>query len=518
MDLLANLALGAQTAFTLDALLFCFIGVFVGTFVGALPGIGPLAAISVALPLTFGLEPTVALIMLAGIFYGAQYGGSVTSILLNLPGTPSTAVTALDGYPMTKNGRAGLALFINAVASFCGSSFAIVLVMGFAPTIADVALEFTSTEYFCLMLLGLIAASTLGTGSTVKSFVMTVFGLILGLVGMDLNSGAMRYTFGFLELTDGVSLVAVAMGLFGVAEIVSKMAASRSGLAPKQQPAQVSLRSLLPRRGELSRFWRPILRGSVVGSVIGALPGAGPTIAAFLAYATEKKWARDPKIFGTGAIEGVAAPEAANNASVQSAFIPTLSLGIPGDVVMAILLGAMMMHGVVPGPQFIANEPAMFWGLIVSFWIGNIMLLVLNLPLIGLYVRVLTVPSRILYPAVIFFVCLGSYSVSNNVFDVFVTLVFGLIGYGLLWLRFNPAPVLLGFILGPLMEENLRRSLVVSRGDLGVFLERPVSLVLLILALLLVALPLVKRLRTRGLPGGRAGQAQEKAWHAPDAE
>ena len=491
MDQLSNLVLGVQTAFSLDALLFCFIGVFVGTFVGALPGIGPLAAISVAIPLTFGLDPTVALIMLAGIFYGAQYGGSVTSILLNLPGTASTAITALDGYPMTKQGRPGLALFINAIASFCGSSFAILLVMGFAPVIASIALQFNSTEYFSVMVLGLIAASTLSNGSTIKSLVMTAFGLVLGLVGMDLNSGAMRYTFGFLELSDGVSLIAIAMGLFGVAEIVNKMTAPETGRV-SAPPPRISLRSMFPSRSELRRFWAPILRGSVLGSIVGALPGAGPTIASFMAYATEKKWARDPRIFGTGAIEGVAAPEAANNASVQSAFIPTLSLGIPGDVVMAILLGAMMMHGVIPGPQFIETEPAMFWGLIVSFWIGNIMLLVLNIPLIGLYVKVITVPSRILYPVVIFFICLGSYSVANNVFDVYVTLVFGALGYVLLWFGYNPAPVLLGFILGPLMEENLRRSLVISRGDLTVFLDRPLSVALLSLSLFLIILPIAK--------------------------
>ncbi|MEJ8572022.1 tripartite tricarboxylate transporter permease [Microbaculum marinum] len=505
MEILSNLALGAETAFQFDAILFCFVGVFVGTFVGALPGIGPLAAISVALPLTFGLQPTVALIMLAGIFYGAQYGGSVTSILLNLPGTASTAVTALDGYPMTKRGRAGLALFINAFASFCGSSFAIVLVIGFAPLIASVALTFNSTEYFSVMVLGLVAASTLSNGSTAKALVMTSLGLLLGLVGMDLNSGTMRFTFGVLELSDGVSLVAVAMGLFGVAEIVSKMTSSGSHAA-RPRISGISMRAMLPSREEFGRLWAPILRGSVLGSAIGALPGAGPTIASFMAYAAEKKWARDPGKFGQGAVEGVAAPEAANNASVQSAFIPTLSLGIPGDVVMAILLGAMMMHGVVPGPQFISSEPAMFWGLIVSFWIGNVMLLVLNLPLIGIYVKILSVPGRILYPAVIFFICLGSYSVANNVFDIFVTLLFGVLGYVLIWFEYSPAPVLLGFILGPLMEENLRRSLVIAHGDPTVFLERPVSMALLSISLLLIVVPAVRyAIRRSGGSRWRAG-------------
>lgn len=499
MELLSNLALGAQTAFTFDALLYCFVGVCIGTFVGALPGIGPMVTISVALPLTFGLDPTVALIMLAGIFYGAQYGGSISSILLNLPGTASTAVTALDGYPMAQSGRAGYALFINAFASFCGSSISILIVMGFAPAIADIALGFSSTEYFAVMLLGLVAACTMSTGSTLKSLIMVAFGLILGLVGMDLNSGAMRFTFGFLELTDGVSLISIAMGLFGVAEIVTKMA------APNRESggviSHVPLRELWPKREEVARLWRPILRGAAIGSAVGALPGAGPTIASFMAYAAEKRSSRHPEAFGKGAPEGVAAPEAANNASVQAAFIPTLSLGIPGDVVMAILLGAMIMHGVVPGPQFIANKPEMFWGLIVSFWIGNLMLLFLNLPLIGLLVKIITVPSRILYPTVIFFICVGSYSVANNVFDVIVTLIFGLIGYVLMRLRYSAAPVLLGFILGPMMEENLRRSLVISRGDPTVFLERPVCVILLGVSLLLLLAPLrkplVKWLRSR---------------------
>lgn len=493
MDLISNLALGAETAFSFDALLYCFIGVFIGTFVGALPGIGPMVTISVALPLTFGLDPTVALIMLAGIFYGAQYGGSISSILLNLPGTASTAVTALDGYPMTKNGRAGLALFINAVASFSGSSLAVLLVMGFAPAIAEIALGFNSTEYFSMMLLGLVAACTMSNGSTLKSLVMVAFGLILGLVGMDLNSGVPRFTFGIFELTDGVSLISIAMGLFGIAEIVTKLANAKTASTGSETVLRhVALRDMLPRRDELSRLWAPILRGTAIGSVIGALPGAGPTVAAFMAYAVEKKTSRTPEKFGTGALEGVAAPEAANNASVQAAFIPTLSLGIPGDVVMAILLGAMIMHGVIPGPQFISSQPAMFWGLIVSFWIGNLMLLVLNLPLIGLLVKIITVPGRILYPVVIFFICIGSYSVANNVFDVVVTLVFGLVGYILMRLRYNAAPVLLGFILGPMMEENLRRSLVISRGDLSVFFDRPVSVGLLTISVLLILMPLRK--------------------------
>ena len=504
MELFANLALGMQTAFSLEALLFCFAGVFVGTFVGALPGIGPLVAISVTLPLTFGLDSTIALIMLAGIFYGAQYGGSVTSILLNLPGTASTAVTALDGYPMTRDGRAGLALFTNAAASFAGSSLAIILVMAFAPAIGRIAMDFNSTEYFSVMVLGLVAASTLSNGSTIKSFAMITFGLILGLVGMDLNSGAQRYTFGILQLTDGLSLIAVAMGMFGVAEIINKIAAPDS-TATQRGAGGIGLRAMLPRRDELRRFWGPTGRGAALGSMVGALPGAGPSIASFMAYAVEKRVSRDPGKFGKGAIEGVAAPESANNASVQAAFIPTLSLGIPGDVVMAVLLGAMMMHGVVPGPAFISNEPAMFWALVVSFWIGNVMLLVLNIPLIGLFVKLVSIPGRFLYPTVMFFICMGSYSINNSTFDVYVTLVFGVLGYILLRFGFQPAPVLLGFILGPLIEENLRRSLVIARGDPMVFLDRPVSVALLSLSLLLILAPILRHLVVRWRGARHAG-------------
>ena len=345
------------------------------------------------------------------------------------------------------------------------------------------------------MLLGLIAACTMSNGSTLKALVMVAFGLVLGIVGLDLNSGVPRFTFGFLGLTEGVSLISIAMGLFGIAEIVTKLAEAKNGArAPDPEVRHVSFRDMLPRGNELRRLWGPILRGTGIGSIIGALPGSGPTVAAFMAYAMEKKVSRTPEKFGTGALEGVAAPEAANNASVQAAFIPTLSLGIPGDVVMAILLGAMIMHGIIPGPQFISAQPAMFWGLIVSFWIGNVMLLILNLPLIGLLVKIITVPARILYPVVIFFICIGSYSVANNVLDVFVTLVFGLVGYLLMRLNYNAAPVLLGFILGPMMEENLRRSLVISRGDLTVFLDRPVSVGLLLVCLLLLLMPLRKPL------------------------
>jgi|TARA_R110002126_G_scaffold86592_1_gene209083 putative tricarboxylic transport membrane protein len=492
MDFFANLALGAHVAFQPEALLFCFVGVTLGTLIGALPGIGPLAAISVALPLTFGMDSSVALIMLAGIFYGAQYGGSITSILLNLPGTPSTAITALDGYPMAQRGEAGLALFINAFASFCGSSFSILLLMFFAPMIASLALTFHSTEYFAIMLLGLIAASTLAGGSPVKSLLMVCFGLILGMVGIDLNSGTERLTFGILELTDGVSLIAVAMGMFGVAEVLTKMELGSGGSTEKPNPIKLRLRDMLPSLKVFRKLAFPILRGASLGSIVGALPGAGPTIAAFMAYSFEKQVNPDRAAFGTGEPAGVAAPEAANNAAVQTAFIPTLGLGIPGDVVMAVLLAAMMMHGVVPGPRFIPDQPAIFWGLIVSFWVGNLMLLVLNLPLIGLFVRLLQVPTTVLLPVIVFFICMGSYSVSNNPFDIYVTLIFGIVGYVLAKVGFEPAPVLLGFVLGPMVEENFRRTMTIARGDLSVFAERPIALSLLVIAAAIVIVPLLR--------------------------
>ncbi|WP_118137846.1 tripartite tricarboxylate transporter permease [Oceanicella sp. SM1341] len=490
---LANVGLGLATAFSPVSLLFCFIGVTVGMGVGVLPGIGPLAAISLALPLTYYVDPTSALIMLAGIFYGAQYGGSTASILLNLPGTATSAVTCLDGYPMAQKGQAALALFVTAINSFAGCSFAILLVMGFAPAIAEAALAFGSAEYFSVMVLGLVAASTLSVGSPLKGLAMVVFGLALGLCGTDVNTGYFRYTFGILELSDGLSLIAVAMGLFGVAEILANIG---TGAAPALAPRDLSFRAMLPTRAEWKQIWAPTARGAVIGSFIGALPGTGPGIASFMAYAFEKRIAKDPSRFGKGALEGISAPEAANNASVQAAFIPTLSLGIPGDAVMAVLMGAMMLHGIIPGPSFIAEQPAMFWGLVMSFWVGNLVLLVLNIPLIGLWVRLLAIPYRLLYPAILVFICIGVYSASNNVFDIWVVLVFGLIGYGMRQFHYPAAPVLLGFILGPLLEEHFRRALLLSRGNLAVFAERPISAVFLALTLGLLALsfsPMIRR-------------------------
>ncbi|UOM33281.1 tripartite tricarboxylate transporter permease [Acuticoccus sp. I52.16.1] len=492
MTFVDNLSLGFQTALTPEALLFCFAGVTLGTLVGVLPGIGALATISMCLPLTFYLDPTVALIMLAGIFYGAQYGSSTAAILLNIPGTATAAATCLDGHPMARNGRAGVALFMTSIASFVGGSFAIALLILFAPMLANVAVRFTSAEYFAIMLLGLVAASTLSVGSPIKGLAMVFVGIAVGLAGMDVNTGTLRFAFGSYRFADGFSLVAVAMGIFGISEIIKNLAHND---APRIERKAITFRSLVPTRADWRASWGPMGRSSVLGSAVGILPGAGPSIAAFMAYAMERKLSRHPEKFGTGTVEGVVAPEAANNASVQAAFIPTLSLGIPGDAVMAVLIGALMIHGIAPGPLLVVEHPEMFWGLVASFWVGNVLLLVLNIPFIGLWVRVLTIPYRVLYPAMLFFICVGVYSVNNSVFDVYVAMGFGVIGYLLMLYNFPIAPLLLGYILGPLMEQHLRRTLLISRGDILVFLERPVSAALIGLTLAILVWMAVSQAR-----------------------
>ena len=493
MDLLSGLALGFETAVTPESLLFCLIGVTVGMFIGVLPGIGPLAAVAMLLPVTYHLAPMSALIMLAGIFYGAQYGGSTASILLNLPGTSTTAVTALDGYPLTRQGKAGPALFITTITSFVGGCIAIVLLMSFAPALGQMALKFSSAEYFSIMVLGLIAAATMSLGNPLKGVASVLLGLIFAMVGIDSTSGELRYTFGILELQDGLNLVAMAMGLFGVAEILKNAGEpERDG----SQIVKVRMRDLMPSRADMKLVWKPTLRGATIGSFIGALPGAGPTLAAFLAYAMEKRVARDPSRFGKGAIEGISAPEAANNASTQAAFIPTLALGIPGDATMAVLLGAMLIHGIQPRPEFFTTNADLFWGLVVSFWIGNVLLLFLNIPLIGLWVRILTVPKKYLYPSIIFFICVGVYSVNNNPFDVLMVIVFGMLGYVMNAFQYPTAPLLMGFILGPLIEQHFRRALLFSRGDLTTFIDRPISagfLAASVLMLLMMATPFLRR-------------------------
>ncbi len=491
MELVANLALGFETAFTPVNLLYCFVGVFLGTFIGVLPGIGALAAVSMLLPVTFYIEPTAALVMLAGVYYGAEYGGSIASILLNLPGTPSAAVTCLDGYPMAKQGRAGVALFMTTVASFCGATAGILVLTAFAPLLAEVALAFGPTEYFSVMVLGLIAAAAITQGSAVKGLAMVGLGVLIGCIGTDINTGIPRYTFGNPNLLDGVNLVALAMGLFGISEIIASIDSRSGGVLQ----SRFSLKAMLPTRADVRQATLPILRGTGIGAFFGTLPGTGQTIASFMAYATEKRTARDPSRFGKGAIEGISAPEAANNAAAQTAFIPTLSLAIPGSATMALMLGALMIHGINPGPQFMTQHPEMFWGLVASFWIGNVILVLLNIPLIGIWVRILQIPYQYLYPTIIVLICIGVYSVNNSIFDVALALIFGMFGYGMRLLHFEPAPLLIGFVLGPMLEENFRRAMLFSRGDYGTFVTNPVSGALLGLTALLLLWSLVRPLR-----------------------
>ena len=479
---LANgVAVGLETAFAYHNLWYCFLGCLLGILVGVIPGIGALAAISLLFPYTFYMEPTSALIMLAGIYYGTAYGGSIASILLNLPGTPSSAVACLDGYPMAQQGRAGVALMMTAIASFVGASISIILMMISSPIIAAFAVQFRSPEFFSLMVLGLVAASTITDHAPLKGLAMVVFGILLGVVGMDMYTGVPRMTFGSVHLQDGIGLVPLAMGLFGVAEIIASIRNSR-----KAQVRSVSVRSMMPTRDDTRRSWRPILRGTGIGAFFGALPGAGPSIASFMSYALEKNVAADPSRFGKGAIEGVCAPEAANNAADQTAFIPTLTLGIPGSPTMALLLGVLIIHGVTPGPTMLDRHPEVFWGLVMSFWTGNIILLVLSVPLIGIWVRLLRIPYQYLYPAIIMFICMGVYSVHSSVFDIWMVLCIGALSYGLRTLGFPVAPLLLGFVLGPMMEEHFRRAMIISQGDGSVFFTRTISGVIMTITILVL--------------------------------
>ncbi len=495
MELLDHLALGLATALTLKNALYCFAGTLIGTLIGVLPGLGPVATLAMLLPFTYALEPTAALIMLAGIYYGAQYGGSTTAILVNLPGEASSVVTCLDGYQMARRGRAGAALGISAIGSFVAGSFATLLIAAFASPLVELAFKFGPAEYFSLMVLGLVGAVVLASGSLAKAIAMIVLGLLLGLVGTDVNSGVARFAFGVPELTDGIGFVAVAMGLFALAEIVANV--------EKREHREVftdEVKNLWPTGRDLKDASGAITRGTLLGSVLGILPGGGALLAAFASYTLEKKIAgsrADPP-FGQGNIRGVAGPESANNAGAQTSFIPMLTLGIPPNAVMALMIGAMTIHNIQPGPQVMAGNPALFWGLIASMWVGNLMLVILNLPLIGIWVQLLKVPYKWLYPAILVFCCIGAYSINNNPFDVFVTAVFGAVGYLFYKLDCEPAPLILGFILGPMMEENLRRALLLSRGDATVFFSRPLSLALLATAaalVVLVAAPAIKRRR-----------------------
>ena len=492
-ELLTQLAHGFDSALTLGNLAYCLVGVTLGTLIGVLPGIGPVATIAMLLPATYGLPPLSALIMLAGIYYGAQYGGSTSAILVNLPGESSSVVTCLDGYAMARQGRAGAALGIAALGSFFAGTVATLIIAVLAAPLSALALKFGPAEYFSLMVLGLVAAIVLANGSLIKAIAMTTLGLLLGLVGTDVNSGVERFSFGVPELSDGFGFVVVSMGIFGIAEIIVNLEQNQS-----RQIFTSQVGRLWPSRADFRASWKPVLRGTFLGSLLGILPGGGAILSSFASYTLEKKLAKNPSRFGQGAIEGVAGPESANNAGAQTSFIPLLTLGIPPNAVMAVMVGAMMIHGIVPGPQVMTERPELFWGLIASMWIGNAMLVLLNLPLIGLWVRLLKVPYRLLYPAILLFCCIGIYSVNQSALEVVFAVGFGLLGYLFIKLDCEPAPLLLGFVLGPLMEENLRRAMLLARGDATVFFTRPLSAALLALAVLLIGalvLPAVRQTR-----------------------
>jgi putative tricarboxylic transport membrane protein len=494
MELLTNLGIGFDTVFTWSNLLYCFAGVFLGTAIGVLPGLGPTATIAMLLPLTFGLPPISSLIMLAGIYYGSQYGGSTTAILVNLPGEAGSVVTALDGYQMARNGQAGKALATAALGSFFAGCVATVLIALFAPPLADIALEFGPTERFSLMVLGLVASIVLAHGSLLHAFGMVMFGLLLGTVGSDIISGTPRFTFDIPELYEARDkFVVIAMGMFGLGEIIRNLEneATRSVMVKK-------ITGLMPTKEDLKRIAAPVLRGTAIGSMLGILPGSGSIMGSFAAYSIEKKISKNAKNFGKGAIEGVAAPESANNAGAQTSFIPMLTLGIPSNPVMALMIGAMIIQGIVPGPSVINEHPQLFWGIIVSMWIGNFFLIVLNLPLIGLWVRMIMVPYHLLYPAILVFCAIGVFSLNNTEFDIYLLALFGLLGYILSKLDCEPAPLILGFILGPMMEENLRQAMLISRGDPAVFVREPISAVMLVLAvfaMVVVLLPAIRQKR-----------------------
>ncbi len=492
-EFLANLATGFGVALLPANLAFCFVGALLGTLIGVLPGLGPVATIAMLLPITFGMEPTSALIMLAGIYYGAQYGGSTTAILINLPGESSSVITAIDGYQMARQGRAGAALGIAALGSFVAGCIATLIIALLGPGLAKLATNFASPEYFCLMLLGLIAAVSISRGSILKAVAMIVLGMLLGLIGTDVQSGRERLTFGVMELSDGLDFVPLALGLFGLSEIILNL------VNPEQrQVGAIKVDKIWPGRADLRASRGPVLRGTLLGSVLGVLPGGGAILGSFASYLLEKRLSRHPERFGHGAIEGVAGPESANNAGAQTSFIPLLTLGIPSNAVMALMMGAMIIHGIVPGPNVLNERPELFWGMTASMWLGNLMLVIINLPLIGIWVKLLSVPYRLLFPAIIVFACIGVFSVNYSSFDLMLTAAFGLLGYLLIRLGCEPAPLILGFVLGPMMEENLRRSMLIGQGDPMLFLQRPICAALLAVAVLLVlfaSLPLIRRRR-----------------------
>ena len=497
IDVFSNLSLGFAVAVTLQNLSYCFIGVLLGTIIGVLPGIGPVTTVAMLLPISFKLSPESAMILLAGIYYGAQYGGSTMASLVNIPGETSSFITTIDSHQMARRGRAGPALGIAAIGSFFAGTAATLLIALAAPPLSAIALQFGPAEYFSLMVCGLIAAVVLARGSLVKAIAMVVLGLLLGLVGTDVNSGVRRFNFGFTGLADGVDFVALSMAIYGLSEVAFN-------LEQKQERSIVSkaVGKVWPTLKDLRHCSGSILRGTVLGSLLGVLPGGGALLASFAAYTLEKNVARPPRTFGEGDIRGVAAPESANNAGAQTSFIPMLTLGIPSNPTMAMMIGALMIHGIAPGPRVMTDRPAMFWGLIASMWIGNLMLVVLNLPMVGIWVKLLRVPYRLLFPTIIVFCCIGAYTINNRPFDLYVMAFFAVFGYLALKLDCEPAPLILGFVLGPMMEENLRRALLISRGDPMVFLREPISLGFLVAAallLLVVAAPFVRAKREEAL-------------------
>lgn len=493
MDLINNLLLGFQTALTLQNLLYAFGGAVLGTLIGVLPGLGPVATIAMLLPSIYSLDATPALIMLAGIYYGAQYGGSTTAILINVPGESSSVVTAIDGYQMARQGRAGSALAAAGLGSFFAGCVGTIIIAAFAPPLTELAFKFGPAEYFSLMVLGLIGAVVLASGSLLKAIAMIVLGLLLGQINTDVISGTPRFSFDVPELTDGINFVVIAMGIFGFGEIIANLGQP----AEHREVFTKSVKGLWPTKQDFHDAWPAVLRGTTLGSVLGVLPGGGALLASFAAYTLEKKVAKDPSRFGKGAIQGVAGPEAANNAGAQTSFIPMLTLGIPPNAVMALMVGAMTIKGIQPGPQVMTSNPELFWGLIASMWIGNLMLVILNLPLIGIWIKLLTVPYRFLFPAIVVFCCIGTYTLNNNNFDVFMTAAFAVVGYVFYKLSCEPAPLLLGFILGPMMEENLRRALLLSRGDWSTFMTRPLSAGLLIAAALMVVVVMLPSIKNK---------------------
>jgi len=493
MDLIHNLMLGFGTAFTLENLLYAFGGAVLGTLIGVLPGLGPVATIAMLLPSIYSLDATPALIMLAGIYYGAQYGGSTTAILINVPGESSSVVTAIDGYQMARQGRAGSALAAAGLGSFFAGCVGTVIIAAFAPPLTELAFKFGPAEYFSLMVLGLIGAVVLASGSLVKAISMILLGLLLGQINTDVISGTPRFSFDIPELTDGINFVVIAMGIFGFGEIIANLGQP----AEHREVFTKSVKGLWPTKQDFHDAWPAVVRGTALGSLLGVLPGGGALLASFAAYTLEKKISKTPEKFGKGAIQGVAGPESANNAGAQTSFIPMLTLGIPPNAVMALMVGAMTIKGIQPGPQVMTSNPELFWGLIASMWVGNLMLVILNLPLIGIWIKLLTVPYRFLFPAIVVFCCIGTYTLNNNNFDVFMTAAFAVVGYLFYKLSCEPAPLLLGFILGPMMEENLRRALLLSRGDWSTFLSRPLSAGLLIAAALMVVIVMLPSIKNK---------------------